>query len=476
MASRVQVEIEGRELSLSNLDKVLYPVAGFRKADVIDYYRRIGPLMLAHLAGRPPTLVRAPDGPDGERFFEKRCPPHHPDWVPTEAVVAGGGQQGCVIEEMPALIWLANLAALELHTHQWVLDDPWHPTAVVLDLDPGPRADVLDCARVALRAPRDPRALRPARGREDVGRQGAAPVDAAELGSRRRTRRRSGSRSRSGSCSSHRDPKRVTVDMAKDKRPGRVFVDWSQNDSHKTTVCAYSLRIRERPTVSTPVTWAEIEDALDAGDPTALTFETADVLDRVEAFGDVYADTLTVHQTCRTSSFAPMQLDGKSRDRHRREPRRRRRNRVRTRAAGVPRRVRGTARRTRTPLPIPGTIDDTVHRIDDAGGDAIAVPTNLAHDDAIDAMVATTIETFGRVDMLVNNAAITFPGDLELPMKRFDLVMQVDIRAPLVALKPCFRTCGTAARARSSTSRRSRRSTTSRASWRTGWPRPRWST
>ena len=150
MAARVHVDIEGRALALSNLDKVLYPAAGFKKADVIDYYRRIAPVMLPHLEGRPPTLVRAPDGPDGERFFEKRCPPHHPKWVTTEAVVAGGGHQGCVIEELAALIWLANLAALELHTHQWTVADPWHPTAVVLDLDPGAPATVLDCGRVAL--------------------------------------------------------------------------------------------------------------------------------------------------------------------------------------------------------------------------------------------------------------------------------------------------------------------------------------
>jgi bifunctional non-homologous end joining protein LigD len=296
MASRVQVEIEGRELSLSNLDKVLYPVAGFRKADVIDYYRRIAPVMLAHLAGRPPTLVRAPDGPDGERFFEKRCPPHHPDWVPTEAVVAGGGQQGCVIAEMPALIWLANLAALELHTHQWVLDDPWHPTAVVLDLDPGPRAGVLDCARVAgeIRAILEHfdlcAVVKTSGGK---GLHLSVPLNSFAA-THEETKRFALAL---GQLLESRDPKRVTVDMAKEKRPGRVFVDWSQNDSHKTTVCAYSLRIRERPTVSTPVTWDEIDDALDADDPSLLTFETADVLGRIDTLGDVYAETLTVHQT-----------------------------------------------------------------------------------------------------------------------------------------------------------------------------------
>ena len=293
MASRVQVEIEGRELSLSNLDKVLYPATGFTKADVIHYFSRIAPVLLAHLAGRPPTLVRAPDGPDGERFFEKRCPPHHPKWVPTEAVVAGGGQQGCVIEELAALVWLGNLAALELHTHQWTVADPWHPTAVVLDLDPGEPAGILDCARVALELRDilehfDLRAVVKTSGGK--GLHLSVPLN-TDLATHEETKRFALAL---GQLLESRDPKRVTVDMAKEKRPRRVFVDWSQNDSHKTTVCAYSLRIRERPTVSTPVAWRELEDALDTGDEQALSFEAADVLDRIDRFGDLYEETLTV--------------------------------------------------------------------------------------------------------------------------------------------------------------------------------------
>jgi bifunctional non-homologous end joining protein LigD len=296
MASRVHVEVEGRELVLSNLDKVLYPTAGFRKADVIDYYRRIGPVMLDHLAGRPPTLVRAPDGPGGERFFEKRCPPHRPDWVPTEAVVAGGGQQGCVIQELPALVWLANLAALELHTHQWTVADPAHPTAVVLDLDPGDGATVIDCARVAIE-------LREVLDRFDLlavvktsGGKGlhlSLPLN-TDAATHEDTKRFALAL---GQLLESRDPKRVTVDMAKERRTRRVFLDWSQNDSFKTTVCAYSLRIRERPTVSTPVSWDEVEAAIDGDDPDALTFEAADVVDRVAERGDLYADALTVRQT-----------------------------------------------------------------------------------------------------------------------------------------------------------------------------------
>src|SRR6476469_729707 len=148
---RVHVDVDGRELSLSNLDKLLFPAAGFRKADVIAYYRRIAPVMLPHLAGRPPTLVRAPDGAVGEGFFEKRCPPHDPRWVKvSEPLEPNGGQRSCVVEDLPTLVWLANLAALELHTNQWKLPDVNRPRAVVLDLDPGAPADVLDCCRVAL--------------------------------------------------------------------------------------------------------------------------------------------------------------------------------------------------------------------------------------------------------------------------------------------------------------------------------------
>jgi bifunctional non-homologous end joining protein LigD len=295
MPGRVHVEVEGRELTLSNLDKVLYPAAGFTKADVIDYYSRVAPAMLPHLDGRPPTLVRAPDGPDGERFFEKRCPPHRPQWVGTEAVVAGGGQQGCVIAEVAALVWLANLAALELHTHQWTVEDPEHPTALVLDLDPGPPAGVLDCARVALE-------LYEVLERFDlvavVKTSGGKGLHLSiPLNSGRATHEDTKRFALAlGQLLQARDEKRVTVDMAKERRTGRVFVDWSQNDSFKTTVCAYSLRIRERPTVSTPVSWEEIEDAVDADNPEALTFETADTLARIAAHGDLYADTLTVRQ------------------------------------------------------------------------------------------------------------------------------------------------------------------------------------
>lgn len=287
------VVIDGHELRLTNLDKVLYPATGFTKAEVIDYYTRIAPVLLAHLAGRSPTLVRAPNGVDGERFFEKRCPPHHPDWITTGPAA---GYHGCRIESRAALAWTANLAALELHTQQGTCAAVDRPSAMVFDLDPGPGCDLLDCRRVAFQL------------RDVLHQLGLTTVVVKTSGSKglhlsvplndppRRTTDDDTKRFSLaiGQLLEQRDPKRVTTVMAKEQRPGKVFVDWSQNDAHKTTVAPYSLRLRERPWVSTPIAWQELE-ALDAGD--GLRFEAADVIARVDQLGDLYADNLTVHQT-----------------------------------------------------------------------------------------------------------------------------------------------------------------------------------
>jgi len=296
MAKGQKVEIDGRELTLSNLDKVLYPAAGFRKADVIDYYRQIAPWMLPHLAGRPPTLVRAPDGPAGNRFFEKNCPGHHPEWVDTApGNEATGGTKGCIVDDVATLVWLANLAALELHTHQWTLADPVHATAMVIDLDPGEPATIIDCCRVAL----DLRSTLAQLGLQCVvktsGGKGlhlSVPVVGSEA-TDEETKRFALAL---GQLLESRDPKRVLVDMTRAKRPGKVFVDWSQNDRHKTTVCAYSLRLRDRPSVSTPLAWSEVEAAFDDGDPDLLTFDARAVLQRTAEHGDLYADSLGLHQ------------------------------------------------------------------------------------------------------------------------------------------------------------------------------------
>jgi bifunctional non-homologous end joining protein LigD len=296
MAKGQKVQIDGHELTLSNLDKVLYPAAGFRKADVIDYYRRIAPWLLPHLAGRPPTLVRAPDGPAGNRFFEKNCPGHHPEWVDTApGNEATGGTKGCIVDDVATLVWLANLAALELHTHQWTLADPARSTAMVIDLDPGEPATIIDCCRVAL----DLRATLAQLGLQCVvktsGGKGlhlSVPLAGSDA-SDEETKRFALAL---GQLLESRDPKRVLVDMTRAKRPGKVFVDWSQNDRHKTTVCAYSLRLRDLPSVSTPVAWSEVETALDDGDPDALFFDAPAVLERVEEHGDLYADSLSLQQ------------------------------------------------------------------------------------------------------------------------------------------------------------------------------------
>jgi bifunctional non-homologous end joining protein LigD len=295
MAKGQKVEIDGRELTLSNLDKVLYPETGFRKADVIEYYRRIAPWLLPHLAGRPPTLVRAPDGPAGNRFFEKNCPGHHPKWVDTApGNEATGGTKGCIVDDVPTLVWLANLAALELHTHQWTLADPAHATAMVIDLDPGEPATIVDCCRVAL-ALRDTLAqlglrcvVKTSGGK---GLHLSVPVGGSDA-TDEETKRFALAL---GQLLESRDPDRVLVDMTRSKRPGKVFVDWSQNDRHKTTVCAYSLRLRDHPSVSTPLAWAEVEAALDNG-ADALAFDARDVLERVDTHGDLYADSLNLQQ------------------------------------------------------------------------------------------------------------------------------------------------------------------------------------
>ncbi len=284
------VAVGERTLTLSNLDKVLYPATGFTKAGVVDYYARIAPVMLPHLHERALTLVRYPNGVEAPSFFEKRRPPHAPEWIPS------GGELGSVLcEEPAALVWLANLAALELHTHQHRESTPDRPTAVVLDLDPGPPAGVLDCARVAL----DVRALLDRLGLtaavKTSGSKGLHLTIPIATGSADDERTKSFALAL-GNILTEAAPDRVTTVMAKERRPGKVFVDWSQNDRHKTTVAPYSLRARPRPTVSTPLDWSEVEAALDDDEPARLEFETDAVLARVAALGDLYAGGLAPPQ------------------------------------------------------------------------------------------------------------------------------------------------------------------------------------
>ena len=288
--SATTVEVEGRRLRLTNLEKVLYPATGFTKGAVVDYYARVASAMLPHLRDRPVTMLRLPDGVDGERFFEKRCPGHRPAWLGTVALDADSDVAACCLDTVAGLVWTANLAALELHTPQARAADPWRPSAIVFDLDPGPGTDLADCARVALEL----RGLLAQLGLDAVAKTSGAKglhlsigidpsVDADTTKAFALAL---------GRVLESRDPERVTVTMARDKRAGRVFVDWSQNDRHKTTVCAYSLRATPVPGVSTPVTWDELTTAATSGDASALVFGPDAVLARVDALGDLYAASL----------------------------------------------------------------------------------------------------------------------------------------------------------------------------------------
>ena len=289
------VDIDGRRLKLSNLDKVLYPEAGFTKAEVIDYYVRVAPTMVPHIGDRGVTLRRYPNGVDASSFFEKRCAKHRPEWVGT--YVGPGDRDGtigyCALDSTAALAWSANLAALEIHAPMARGDDIESPTMCVFDLDPGAPADVHDCAEVALdiREVLDDLAGLEclAKTSGSKGLQLYVPLNTPHTHEH---------------CSSfalavaqvleRHHGSRVTTLMAKAERPGKVFIDWSQNSRHKTTVAVYSLRARPRPTVSTPVTWDEVESAASGGD---LTFEAADVLERIERLGDLFAPALTLEQT-----------------------------------------------------------------------------------------------------------------------------------------------------------------------------------
>jgi bifunctional non-homologous end joining protein LigD len=286
--------VDGRRLRLTNLDKVLYPATGFTKGQVVDYYTRVAAAMLPHLADRPVTMVRLPDGVEGERFFEKRCPGHRPEWLATVPLDADSDVRACSIEDLPGLVWTANLAALELHTPQARAADPRCPTAMVFDLDPGAPADIVDCARVAL----DVRDLLGQLGLRVVAKTSGSKGIHLSVGLRPAA---SAEATKAfalavGRILESRDSKRVTVNMARDQRPGRVFVDWSQNDRHKTTVCAYSLRATPTPGVSTPISWNELEAVADQRDADALRFEPADVLARVASDGDLYAASVAADQ------------------------------------------------------------------------------------------------------------------------------------------------------------------------------------
>jgi bifunctional non-homologous end joining protein LigD len=294
-ASRVHVEVEGRELRLSNLDKVMYPRAGFTKGQVIDYYRQVAPAVLPHLRGRPLTLKRYPDGVEGPHFYEKQCPSHRPEWVRTAAIETGRKTiDFCICDDLPTLIWAANLADLELHPSLSLAEHIERPTAMAFDLDPGEPAGILECARVALllRDLLERLELRSfAKTSGSKGMQVYVPLNTRVTYDETKPLSRALARHLEGE---HRDL--IVSQQKKELRKGKVLIDWSQNDEHKTTVCVYSLRARERPTVSTPVDWGEVERALEREDPDALSFEAGEVVERVEERGDLFAPVLELEQ------------------------------------------------------------------------------------------------------------------------------------------------------------------------------------
>lgn len=278
---------------MTNLDKVLYPEAHFTKGEVIDYYARIAPAMLPHLSNRCVTFHRYPNGVDKPSFFEKRCPGHRPDWIHTATGPGdkGGGIDYCVLDDVASLVWAANLAALELHTPMARADDIESPTMVVFDLDPGAPAAMRECADVAIDirdtlAGLDLQVFPKTSGSK--GMQLYLPLNRPHD----HEHARSFALAVAQMLEKHH-PERVVTNMKKEVRTNKVFIDWSQNAGFKTTICAYSLRARPRPTVSTPVTWDEVEAAAD-GD--ALSFEASEVLERVDSLGDLFAPTATLEQ------------------------------------------------------------------------------------------------------------------------------------------------------------------------------------
>ena len=300
MGETRQVEVEGKELRLSNLDKVIYPKTGFTKGEMVDYYAKVAPVIVPHLSGRAVTLRRFPEGVEDldAAFFEKRCPKHRPKWVKTAKVQAGpraGVIEFCVCDSLPTLIWMAQLAALELHPSLSRSRAPKRPTVVAFDLDPGPPADVVDCSRVALRL----REVLDQLGLESFvktsgskGMQLYVPLNTKTSYEETRPFAQA-----LAQLIAKQDPENILAKMGKKTdRSGKVLIDWYQNNERKTTISVYSLRARERPTCSTPVTWDEVEAVAESGDGLSLVFEAGDVLQRIDEHGDLFAPVLDLEQ------------------------------------------------------------------------------------------------------------------------------------------------------------------------------------
>ena len=293
MAERVHATVGGRTLSLSNLDKVLYPDAGFTKAEVIDYYVRVAPAMVPHLDDRCITLRRYPNGVDDTSFFEKRCPSHRPEWIGTaEGPGDRNGTIGyCRLSEPAALAWAGNMAAIELHAPMARASDIESPAMVVFDLDPGPGTTITECAEIALWIRDTLAGIGLSCWPKTSGSKGMQVY--LPLNTTHTHEHASSFALAVAQVMEAAHPTLVVTTQAKAARKDKVLIDWSQNSRHKTTICVYSLRARPQPTVSTPVTWDEVADAAD-GVP--LSFLAADVLARIDEHGDLFAETLTLVQ------------------------------------------------------------------------------------------------------------------------------------------------------------------------------------
>jgi bifunctional non-homologous end joining protein LigD len=291
------VTVQGKQLKLTNLEKVLYPASGFTKGQVIDYYARIGPVLVPQLREHPLTLKRYPNGVDQGHFFEKNATQYRPEWVKTVPVWSEGNRRNVnyiLANDLPTLIWVANLASIELHPSLACAQEIQCPAVIAFDLDPGPPANIIQCCQVAfwLREIFERFGLQSfPKTSGSKGLQIYVPLNTRTSYDVTKPFAHALARLLEDE---HRDL--VVSDMKKAIRTNKVFVDWSQNDEHKTTVSVYSLRARERPTVSTPVTWEEVEAAFKKKDLARLTFEAPQVLQRVEKMGDLFEPVLTLKQ------------------------------------------------------------------------------------------------------------------------------------------------------------------------------------
>lgn len=299
------LKIAGREIRVTNLDRVLYPETGFTKGDLIDYYASVAPVLLPHLKGRPITMRRFPEGVQADGFWEKHCPEYRPAWFRTACVPSESSPRGeveyCLVNDLPSLIWIANLACVEIHVSLARARTRATPTAMVFDLDPGEPADIMDCAEIAL-------LIRETLERRELN--SAAKVSGSKgiqvyvpLNFRARYEKTGEFAHSLARAFEQEMSDRVVSKMKKSLRPGKVLIDWSQNSQHKTTVAVYSMRARSRPSVSMPVPWETLASALDSGDESSLRYSPEAAIKAITSTGDIFKGVLEERQSIRTTAI-----------------------------------------------------------------------------------------------------------------------------------------------------------------------------